>query len=122
MLPGQMVEESASNLCALYGASGGSEHKLLWGSLKRMKRCEIHVKNGAGMFIGNIFSNILKTGKGIGFEFNASLIGLLTGSDGTFCDLAEKASLRSNISKWILDYYASHTSDSELGLSWIRNM
>lgn len=121
-LPGQMVEESASNLCALFGASGGSEHRLLWDSLKRMKRCEIHVKNGAGLFIGNIFSNILKTGKGVGFEFNASLIGLLTGTDGTFCDLSEKASLRSNISKWLLDYYASQSASCELGISWIKKM
>lgn len=121
-LPGQMVESTASHLCSIYGASGGSEHRLMWDSLKRMKRCEIHVKNGSGLFIGNIFSNILKTGKGVGFEFNSSLLGLLTGSDGTFCDISEKAKLRSNIAKWAIDYYASHSSDSELDFLWLKKM
>lgn len=121
--PGNLVSFCKKELLYLINREGGGDdYEFLWESLLRMKRCELSITKGSNKYVGNLFSQICFTKTECKFEINKVFYGLLLCDDQTICQVEEKSKLRSQVAKWCLDFFRSHSVYLPLGVDYMHKL
>lgn len=117
------VKFNIKDIILLLGKHGnGNDYTCVKNSLNRLKKCVITIASGKTNYSGNLLNYVYSVNNDNQVEVNSVFCNFLTSSDQTVCDVESKSKISKLLSKWLFDYFRSHSRYIPLDIEYLLNL